>query len=72
MIAFALMLAMLATPAVFWFAGLEAAAVYTGLFVICCVPSMIYVCYLSIKTRSWPRISGGPGITFAGRRFGSG
>ena len=70
MLAFALMAGMLAIPFVLWAVGMTGLAVFVGVFVALSVPSMIYVLYLAIKTRMMPQITGGPSITWAGKRIG--
>ena len=71
MLAFALMLGLLAAPFVLWAIGLEGLAILVGVFVALSVPSMIYVTYLAIKTRTLPKITGGPSIEiWPGKRIG--
>lgn len=61
---------LLLSPFVFWFFGLTTLAVLSGIFVALCVPSMLYIGYLARKHREWPKVVGGPSITWAGKRYG--
>lgn len=62
MLAIAFMFALLATPFVLWAFGLHTLAVLTGIYMALSTPSIVYVLYLAIKNREWPKITGGPSI----------
>ena len=70
MIAVALMLGMLIAPFVLWIAGFNTIAFLVGVYVSLSVPSIVYALYLAIKSHTWPKIVGGPSITWAGKRIG--
>lgn len=69
MVAVATILGILVTPFALWIAGLETIAILIGIFVALCVPSIVYALYVAIKNRAWPKIVGGPGITWAGKHI---
>lgn len=70
MLAFALMAGMFVVPFVLWAVGMTGFAVFVGVFVALCIPSMIHAVYLAIKTRTWPKITGGPSIAWNDKRIG--
>lgn len=71
MVAIAIMLGMLALPFVLWIAGVgKLIVISVGLFIALCAPSIVYILYRTVRSRTWPKIAGGPSITWAGKRIG--
>lgn len=62
--AFVIMALMLVTPVGLWAGGEKSAAAFIGLYVLLSMPAMYQITADAIRTRSWPRIVGGPGIRF--------
>lgn len=70
MVAMAIAVGMLLASFVLWIAGLNTLAILVGVYTALSLPSIFYMFYLAIKNHTWPKIVGGPGITWAGKRIG--
>jgi len=60
MFAIIIMLAMLVSPGILWHYDYTQIAGLWGFYVLFSIPSMIEVTWKSIKTRSLPKVTGGP------------
>lgn len=70
MVAIILVLVMLVAPFVLWLVELNTLVVLVGIYVALSTPSIIHMFYQAIKSRTWPKIVGGPSIMWAGKRIG--
>ncbi|KKU50904.1 MAG: hypothetical protein UX72_C0030G0008 [Parcubacteria group bacterium GW2011_GWA2_47_10] len=68
MTAVAISLALLISPAVLWVLGYHGAALAIGFYAFLSIPSIVWMLYISIKQRAWPKITGGPSIVWLGKR----
>ena len=67
MIALLIMIGILAAPFVLWIMDSKTLAIFMGFLAALSMPSIGYAAYRCIKSRSWPKIVGGPGISWAGK-----
>lgn len=72
MYALLLIFGLLCAPVALWAYDMPAAAGFAGLYVVLSLPSIYLVIRLAIKTKSLPVLAGGPGLSWAGKRYGSG